>query len=103
LEPNDQQAALQGFFAASRLELVMAGRFPTHLMLAGAKSATQQFARAALGHAKQDLLARLPGGLNNAEHPKITVSDEQALGPAIKNDLAGQNLLTEMAGAQGTI
>jgi hypothetical protein len=49
-------------------------------MIAHLQSAPQQFARAGIGHAKQNRLARLPRGLRDAEDPKITVPDEQALG-----------------------
>jgi hypothetical protein len=72
-------------------------------MIAWGQSATQQLARAAIGHAKQYLLARLPRGLSDAEHSKITVPDEQALGHAIEHDPAGQNLLTDMERADGAI
>jgi len=72
-------------------------------MLAGAQSAAQQSASATIGHAKQKLLARLTSRLNHAEDPKITVADEQALGGGTKNNLAGQDLLAEVKGAQGAI
>jgi hypothetical protein len=38
--------------------------------------APQQFARSTIGHAQQNLLARLACGLNDAEDSKITVPDE---------------------------
>src|SRR5467141_39859 len=103
LELHDQQAALQRVCAAIRLELVLAGGFPMDLMIAGPESLSQQFARATLGQAQQNLLARLAGGLSAAEDPEITVADEQALGEAIQNDPAGQDLLADMDRAQGAV
>ena len=81
----------------------MSSGVPTQSLLAHLKTPTQQFARAPIGQPKQNLLPRLPRGLHHAEHPKITVPDEQALGQGIKNDPAGQDLLTEMERSQGAI
>jgi hypothetical protein len=53
-------------------------------MVSGPQRPTEQFAGAAIGQAQQDLLAGLTGGLDDTEHPEITVSDEQALGRATK-------------------
>jgi hypothetical protein len=72
-------------------------------MVAGGQSAAQQFARAAIGHTQQHVLARLPRGLSDAEHPKIAVPDKQALGQGIENDPASQDLLTDMERTDGAI
>src|SRR6266702_601033 len=81
----------------------MATRFPMDLMVAHGQNAPQQFARAAIGHAKQCVLACLTRGLSDAEHTEIAVPDEQALDYGIKNDAAGQDLLTDMERADSTI
>src|SRR5437899_8086505 len=72
-------------------------------MLARVQSAAQQSASATIGHAKQKLLACLTSRLNHAEDPEITVADEQALGGGTENNMAGQDLLAEVNGAQGAI
>jgi hypothetical protein len=85
------------------LELVLAGGFPKDGVVSLDQTAPEDFASAALGQTDQHLLAGVSRRLDNAEHAKIAIANKQALPQATQHHLAGQGLLAQMDGAQGTV
>src|ERR1019366_8170217 len=100
---NGQQSTGDRSGITTGLELVVTGGGPANLVLPGPERAAQQFASAAVGEAKQDMLVRLAGGLDHAEDSEISVADEQTSAGGTQQDLAGQDLLADLAGAHRAI
>src|SRR5262245_24220286 len=97
---DGNQTALDGVFGSKGAFFVGSGRGPLNRKIRPlAGLVTQQFLRSEAAESQQDVTVGLASGLDHSMDAKITIPQEERWGFGQADDLTGQDLFSDSAGA----